>query len=78
MEEWSKIPAAVCANLIKNYRKRLISPGGSARAHNCVQQVAVTLNKDGLATCPGCTLCLAGGRHQPFETRQGQADPSNG
>ncbi|KAI4899494.1 hypothetical protein NFI96_000370 [Prochilodus magdalenae] len=25
MEEWAKIPAAVCANLVKNYRKRLIS-----------------------------------------------------
>ncbi len=23
MEEWAKIPAAVCANLVKNYRKRL-------------------------------------------------------
>ena len=25
MEEWDKIPAAVCANLVKNYRKHLIS-----------------------------------------------------
>lgn len=25
MEEWAKIPAAMCANLVKNYRKRLIS-----------------------------------------------------
>ncbi len=25
MEEWAKIPAAVCANLVKNYRKRLAS-----------------------------------------------------
>ncbi|KAI4903294.1 hypothetical protein NFI96_004871 [Prochilodus magdalenae] len=25
MEEWAKISAAVCANLVKNYRKRLIS-----------------------------------------------------
>uniref|UniRef100_A0A8C7TU33 Transposase Tc1-like domain-containing protein n=1 Tax=Oncorhynchus mykiss TaxID=8022 RepID=A0A8C7TU33_ONCMY len=25
MEEWAKIPAAVCANLAKNYRKRMIS-----------------------------------------------------
>ncbi len=25
MEEWDKIPAAVCANLFKNYRKRLTS-----------------------------------------------------
>ena len=25
MEEWAKIPAAVCANLVKKYRKRLIS-----------------------------------------------------
>uniref|UniRef100_A0A3P9PPA4 Tc1-like transposase DDE domain-containing protein n=1 Tax=Poecilia reticulata TaxID=8081 RepID=A0A3P9PPA4_POERE len=25
MEEWAKIPAAVCANLVKNYRKCLIS-----------------------------------------------------
>ncbi len=25
MEEWAKIPAAVCANLVKNYRKRLTS-----------------------------------------------------
>jgi len=25
MEEWSKIPAAVCANLVKNYRKHMIS-----------------------------------------------------
>uniref|UniRef100_A0AAY5KGZ5 Tc1-like transposase DDE domain-containing protein n=2 Tax=Esox lucius TaxID=8010 RepID=A0AAY5KGZ5_ESOLU len=25
MEEWSKIPAAVCANLVKNYWKRMIS-----------------------------------------------------
>ncbi len=25
MEEWAKIPAAVCANLVKNYRKRLNS-----------------------------------------------------
>ena len=25
MEEWAKIPAAVCANLVKNYRKRVIS-----------------------------------------------------
>ncbi len=25
MEEWDKIPAAVCANLVKNYRKRLTS-----------------------------------------------------
>ncbi|KAI4900533.1 hypothetical protein NFI96_006829 [Prochilodus magdalenae] len=25
MEEWAKIPAAVCANLVKNYRKHLIS-----------------------------------------------------
>ena len=25
MEEWAKIPAAVCANLVKNYRKRMIS-----------------------------------------------------
>ncbi len=24
-EEWAKIPAAVCANLIKNYRKPLTS-----------------------------------------------------
>ena len=24
MEEWAKIPAAVCANLVKNYRKRMI------------------------------------------------------
>ena len=24
-EEWAKIPAAMCANLVKNYRKRLIS-----------------------------------------------------
>ncbi len=23
MEEWAKIPAAVCANRVKNYRKRL-------------------------------------------------------
>uniref|UniRef100_A0AAY5K6B9 Tc1-like transposase DDE domain-containing protein n=1 Tax=Esox lucius TaxID=8010 RepID=A0AAY5K6B9_ESOLU len=23
MEEWAKIPAAVCANLVKNYRKRI-------------------------------------------------------
>ncbi|KAK6312017.1 hypothetical protein J4Q44_G00176810 [Coregonus suidteri] len=25
MEEWAKIPAAVCANLVKTYRKRMIS-----------------------------------------------------
>lgn len=25
VEEWAKIPAAVCANLVKNYRKRLTS-----------------------------------------------------
>ena len=25
MEEWAKIPAAVCENLVKNYRKRMIS-----------------------------------------------------
>ncbi|KAL0173555.1 hypothetical protein M9458_029523, partial [Cirrhinus mrigala] len=25
MEEWAKIPAAVCANLVKNYSKRLTS-----------------------------------------------------
>ncbi|CDQ66948.1 unnamed protein product [Oncorhynchus mykiss] len=25
MEEWAKIPAAVCANMVKNYRKRIIS-----------------------------------------------------
>ena len=25
MEEWAKIPAAVCANLVKNYMKRMIS-----------------------------------------------------
>uniref|UniRef100_A0A8C8JWF0 Tetraspanin-15 n=1 Tax=Oncorhynchus tshawytscha TaxID=74940 RepID=A0A8C8JWF0_ONCTS len=25
LEEWAKIPAAVCANLVKNYRKRMIS-----------------------------------------------------
>uniref|UniRef100_A0A8C7JWT5 Transposase n=1 Tax=Oncorhynchus kisutch TaxID=8019 RepID=A0A8C7JWT5_ONCKI len=25
IEEWAKIPAAVCANLVKNYRKRMIS-----------------------------------------------------
>ncbi len=25
MEEWAKIPAAICANLVKNYRKRLTS-----------------------------------------------------
>ncbi len=25
MEEWAKIPAAVCANLVKNYRNRLTS-----------------------------------------------------
>uniref|UniRef100_A0AAY5K6A3 Transposase Tc1-like domain-containing protein n=1 Tax=Esox lucius TaxID=8010 RepID=A0AAY5K6A3_ESOLU len=25
MDEWAKIPAAVCANLVKNYRKRMIS-----------------------------------------------------
>ncbi|XDV53002.1 hypothetical protein PO909_021618 [Leuciscus waleckii] len=25
MEEWAKIPPAVCANLVKNYRKRMIS-----------------------------------------------------
>ncbi len=25
MEEWAKIPAAVCANLVKDYRKRLTS-----------------------------------------------------
>ncbi|CDQ63528.1 unnamed protein product [Oncorhynchus mykiss] len=25
MEEWAKIPAAVCANLVKNYRKCMIS-----------------------------------------------------
>ncbi|CAM4532181.1 unnamed protein product [Leuciscus chuanchicus] len=25
MEEWAKIPAAVCANLVKNYRKHMIS-----------------------------------------------------
>uniref|UniRef100_A0AAY5K846 Transposase Tc1-like domain-containing protein n=1 Tax=Esox lucius TaxID=8010 RepID=A0AAY5K846_ESOLU len=25
MEEWAKIPAAVCANLVKNYRKRMIA-----------------------------------------------------
>ncbi len=25
MEKWAKIPAAVCANLVKNYRKRLTS-----------------------------------------------------
>ncbi len=25
MEEWARIPAAVCANLVKNYRKRLAS-----------------------------------------------------
>ncbi len=25
MEEWAKIPAAVCANLVKNYRKCLTS-----------------------------------------------------
>ena len=25
MEEWAKIPATVCANLVKNYRKRMIS-----------------------------------------------------
>ncbi len=25
MEEWAKIPAAVCANLVRNYRKRLTS-----------------------------------------------------
>ncbi len=25
MEEWAKIPAAVCANLVKKYRKRLTS-----------------------------------------------------
>ena len=25
MEEWAKIPAAVRANLVKNYRKRMIS-----------------------------------------------------
>ena len=25
MEEWAKIPAAVCANLVKNYRERMIS-----------------------------------------------------
>uniref|UniRef100_A0AAY5JVH9 Tc1-like transposase DDE domain-containing protein n=1 Tax=Esox lucius TaxID=8010 RepID=A0AAY5JVH9_ESOLU len=25
MEEWAKIPAVVCANLVKNYRKRMIS-----------------------------------------------------
>ena len=24
MEEWAKIPAAVCANLVKNYRKHMI------------------------------------------------------
>ena len=24
-EEWAKIHAAVCANMVKNYRKRLIS-----------------------------------------------------
>uniref|UniRef100_A0A8C6TM61 Tc1-like transposase DDE domain-containing protein n=1 Tax=Neogobius melanostomus TaxID=47308 RepID=A0A8C6TM61_9GOBI len=25
VEEWAKIPPAVCANLVKNYRKRLTS-----------------------------------------------------
>ena len=25
MEEWAKIPAAECANLVKNYKKRMIS-----------------------------------------------------
>ena len=25
MEEWAKIPATVCANLVKNYRERMIS-----------------------------------------------------
>ena len=25
MEKWAKIPAAVCANLVKNYRKSMIS-----------------------------------------------------
>ena len=25
MEEWAKIPAPVCANLVKNYRKHMIS-----------------------------------------------------
>jgi hypothetical protein len=25
MEEWAKIPAAVCENLVKNYRKGMIS-----------------------------------------------------
>ena len=25
MVEWAKIPAAVCANLVKNYRKRMIT-----------------------------------------------------
>ncbi|KAK6314675.1 hypothetical protein J4Q44_G00142040 [Coregonus suidteri] len=28
MEEWAKIPAAVCANLVKTYRKRMISVRG--------------------------------------------------
>ncbi|XP_057709956.1 uncharacterized protein LOC130927873 [Corythoichthys intestinalis] len=29
MEEWAKIPAAVCANLVKDYRKRYLASGDS-------------------------------------------------
>ncbi|KAK6324050.1 hypothetical protein J4Q44_G00063890 [Coregonus suidteri] len=46
MEEWAKIPAAVCANLVKTYRKRMISDGTlyHMMTQKCVQAVDKTDN----------------------------------
>ncbi len=52
MEEWAKIPAAVCANLVKNYRKRLtsviVSKGFCAKYYCSIfllYQILISCNK---------------------------------
>uniref|UniRef100_A0AAZ3QRG6 Transposase n=1 Tax=Oncorhynchus tshawytscha TaxID=74940 RepID=A0AAZ3QRG6_ONCTS len=42
MEEWVKIPAAVCANLVQNYRKRMISVISVPNIKFCLSDVSNT------------------------------------
>ncbi|CAM4646989.1 unnamed protein product [Leuciscus chuanchicus] len=41
MEEWAKIPAAVCANLVKNYRKRVNIGGAGSYIYDTPPQTPV-------------------------------------
>uniref|UniRef100_A0A8C7PMU4 Transposase Tc1-like domain-containing protein n=1 Tax=Oncorhynchus mykiss TaxID=8022 RepID=A0A8C7PMU4_ONCMY len=49
IEEWAKIPAAVCANLVKNYRKRMISV--IANKSFCTKYISAFLMYQILMSC---------------------------